>query len=209
MDIDERLKFARERRGYTSAAEAARALGVPYGTYSGHESGLRGIKRKDVKRYAEFFRVPVAWLETGEGSPAALSVPIVGVAGASADGAISYEFDAGELGEAPMMPGASPRSVAVEVSGDSLRGIAEDGWLVYYDERREPLTEDLFGLLCVVGLEDGRTLIKTPYAGRAPGLFDLESTNAPTLRDVAVSWAARVVSIVPRRPTRRLIRRRA
>lgn len=137
------------------------------------------------------------------------SIPIVGIAGASADGALSYEFDSGELGEAPMLPWLDVRSVAVEVRGDSLRGVAEDGWLVYYDDRREPLTDDLLGELCVVGLEDGRTLIKTPHRGSAPGLFNLESTNAPTLRDVGVRWAASVTAIVPRRPARQLIRRRA
>ena len=210
MELHERLKVARERRGFTSAAEAARALGVPYGTYSGHESGLRGVKRPDLERYADFFRVSLAWLATGAGDDRALpGVPIVGIAGASADGAISYEFESGELGEAPMPPGGNARTVSVEVRGDSLRGVAEDGWLVYYDDRREPLTDDLLGELCVVGLEDGRTLVKPPYRGRAPGLFDLESTNAPTVRDIGVQWAALVTAIVPRRPARSLIRRRA
>jgi transcriptional regulator with XRE-family HTH domain len=208
MSIHERLRQARTRRGFSSAAEAARALAVPYGTYSGHESGLRGIKRADAERYAAFFRVPLAWLLTGDGAAEHSTVPIVGIAGASADGALSYGFESSELGEAPMPPGGTERTVAVEVRGDSLRGVAEDGWLVYYDDRRDPITPDLLGELCVVGLEDGRTLIKTPYAGRGPGLFDLESTNATTIRDVPVRWAALVTAIVPRSPARKLIRRR-
>lgn len=69
MDIHERLKTARERRGYASATKAAEAMGIPYGTYAGHENGSRGIKLPDIARYAEFFRIPVIWLQFGTGQP--------------------------------------------------------------------------------------------------------------------------------------------
>lgn len=68
MDIHQRLKIARERRGYASATKASEAMGIAYGTYAGHENGSRGIKNQDIIRYAEFFRVPVAWLQFGEGT---------------------------------------------------------------------------------------------------------------------------------------------
>lgn len=67
MDIHERLKTARERRGYVSATKAAEAMGIPYGTYAGHENGSRGIKLPDIARYAEFYRIPVVWLQFGTG----------------------------------------------------------------------------------------------------------------------------------------------
>jgi transcriptional regulator with XRE-family HTH domain len=63
-----RLKWARKRAGFSSAAEAARALGVPEPTYSGHENGSRGFA-DDVERYASRFRVSLSWLMTGAGSP--------------------------------------------------------------------------------------------------------------------------------------------
>lgn len=69
MDRAERLKLARTKRGLETALAAAQRLGVPYGTYSGHENGSRGIKDEDLKRYAEFFRVPLGWLAFGEVSP--------------------------------------------------------------------------------------------------------------------------------------------
>lgn len=62
-----RLRQARESRHYKSAAQAAEAMGVPYGTYSGHENGGRGIKRDDILKYATFFRVSPGWLDYGEG----------------------------------------------------------------------------------------------------------------------------------------------
>ncbi len=68
MEMHERLKWARERAGYESAAEAARALGLPEPTYSGHENGTRGF-RKHAPGYASRFRVSLTWLLTGQGGP--------------------------------------------------------------------------------------------------------------------------------------------
>lgn len=124
------------------------------------------------------------------------TVPVAGIAGANPDGSIAY-MDAGELGDAPMPPNGTARTVAVEVRGDSMRGIAENGWWVYYDDRRDPPTDDLLGRICVVGLADGRTLIKRLIRGRKRKHFDLESYAAPTLYDARVVWAAPVTAIIP------------
>lgn len=66
LEAHERLRIARKRR-FKTAREAASALGVPYGTYSGHESGSRGFS-EDVERYARAFRVRAAWLAFDEGA---------------------------------------------------------------------------------------------------------------------------------------------
>jgi len=66
--LNQRLRMARERAGYSSAADAAARLSVPYGTYSGHENGGRNVKRADVARYAAAFGVSCEWLEFGSGS---------------------------------------------------------------------------------------------------------------------------------------------
>lgn len=64
MEIHERLKAARERV-YKTAKMAAEVLDVPYGTYTGHESGTRGFF-EEVPRYAKAFRVRAGWLAFGE-----------------------------------------------------------------------------------------------------------------------------------------------
>lgn len=64
-----RLKWARERRGYTSARAFAERHGFNYNTYSQHERGHSGITRA-AKDYAKALRVSEAWLLTGEGAPA-------------------------------------------------------------------------------------------------------------------------------------------
>jgi phage repressor protein C with HTH and peptisase S24 domain len=126
----------------------------------------------------------------------AASVEIVGYVGAG--GTVSYDANQGSLGEADMPPnGALPSLVAVIVKGDSMSGTLEDGWVVYYDNRKEPPDENLFSKLCIVGLRDGRTLVKRLYPGRKRGHYDLHSANAPALLDQPVDWAAKITWIAP------------
>lgn len=65
--VHERLIEARERAGYSSAAEAARALGVKLPTYYSHEGGTSGLRSNVAAKYARKFRVSLEWLLTGRG----------------------------------------------------------------------------------------------------------------------------------------------
>lgn len=120
--------------------------------------------------------------------------PLVGYVGA---GATAHYTAAGELGEVEAPADATDNTVAVEIRGDSL-GSFFDRWLVFYDDVRRPMTSDLIGRLCIVGLEDGRVLIKKPQRSRSKGLFHLLSQTEDPILDVAIEWAARVKSMVPR-----------
>ena len=62
----ERLRQARIAAGYESAADAAKALEVPYPTYAGHENGNRGFGG-NIDKYARRFVVRGEWLRTGIG----------------------------------------------------------------------------------------------------------------------------------------------
>ena len=64
MSVHERLKEVRLRR-YSTAREAAEAMGVKYSTYAGHENTGRGIPRDALMRYAKFYNVSVDFLLTG------------------------------------------------------------------------------------------------------------------------------------------------
>lgn len=64
----ERLRWARKRAGYRSAAEAARAMGMTPPTYQGHENGNRAFLTEAVK-YSEKFKVSLPWLLAGKGDP--------------------------------------------------------------------------------------------------------------------------------------------
>lgn len=89
----------------------------------------------------------------------------------------------------------SPETVAVIVQGDSMAGLLGDGSVLYYETRREPPTDDLIGRLCIVGLADGRVLVKILQWGSAPGRYNLASTAMNTITDQIVEWAARVTFI--------------
>jgi hypothetical protein len=90
--------------------------------------------------------------------------------------------------------GSTEATVAVEIRGDSL-GPFLNRWLVFYDDVHRPVTSDLIGELCVVGLADGRVLVKQIQRGRAEGLFNLNSSTEKPILDVAIEWAAKVNSI--------------
>ena len=105
---------------------------------------------------------------------------MVGYVGAGAEAHL-YEVAQGDLDEVDPPRDASDRTVAVEIRGDSL-GSFFNRWLVFYDDVRQAVTPDLIGELCVVGLEDGRILVKQVQRGRAEGLFNLlSSTEKPIL----------------------------
>lgn len=65
-NISQRLKLARKLAGYSSATEAATALGIPYQTYAAHENGRRDPKNS-VTIYSRRFGVTTDWLLTGQG----------------------------------------------------------------------------------------------------------------------------------------------
>lgn len=132
------------------------------------------------------------WLDD---PPKRRMVRLVGYVGAGAEG---HFYAAGEIDdEVPAPDGVTETTVALEVRGESL-GALFDHWLVYYDDVRSPITPDLLGQLCVVGLPDDRVLVKQVRASKSRGLFHLLSNTEGPILDQPVSWAAKVKSMVPR-----------
>jgi len=96
----DRLRHARERAGYSSAKNAAEAMGVPVATYIQHENGIRGFPPSRAQRYARFFRVSPEWLlyGTSEGGPFLALGPQLYVKGEVAAGVWTeaWEFEQDE-----------------------------------------------------------------------------------------------------------------
>ncbi len=195
----DRLKDARERAGLATAKDAAEAMGIPVATYVQHENGQRGFRLK-ADRYARFYRVTPEWLLYGRGeiedAPTSDSVPLVGLVGAGSVATLFSEGQ-GQLDEVEAPANATPNTVALGIRGASL-GPAFDEGIVFYDDVRSPVTPDLHGRLCVVGLEDGRVLVKI-LRSAGDGTFHLFSNtmDEPLLNQV-VGWAARVKDVRPR-----------
>lgn len=149
------------------------------------------------QKLAEALDTNVRWLLTGEGEHDATdSVVVVGYV-AAGDVAVMYSDGQGGLDRVPRPQNATANTVAAEIRGTSL-GPALDGWLVYYDDVRSPVTPDLYGQLCVVGLPDGRIMVKRlRHAG--DGRFHLLSNGIEEpMLDQYVDWAARVTWMSPR-----------
>ena len=200
----ERLRMAREKR-FKSARIAGKAMGIPVSTYGAHERaqspGGRDYGPEDAKKYARRFGVTPEWLLTGrepfptgaDESPAAPKVPVVGYVGAGS-AAHLYDVAQPDLDEVSGPTDAVEDTVAVEIRGESL-GPFFNRWYVFYDDVHRPMTADLIGQLCVVGLADGRVLVKQVQRGRAEGLYNLHSATEKPIADVKIEWAARVNSI--------------
>lgn len=195
----DRLRWARKNfTTYSTPTDAAKAFGWTVSTYLGHENGDRNPSRNAAKRYARAYKIRWEWLLEGEGSPqlGKHSVKIIGEVSAGSRVRLFEPPDAKEAVESP--PGAGVTTAALTVAGGSMRGIADDGWLVFFDDDKRPPTNDLIGKLCVLELKSGDILVRTIQPGRKRSRFDLESPTEPTLRDQQIIWAARVTWIKPR-----------
>jgi len=167
----------------------AQALGITQPQISRILAYERKIKLSEIPKIA-------AYLESQPPDRAHLTVPVVGEVGAG-DAAHFYAKAQGPFGDAPAPEGATDDTVALEVRGESLGSFFDD-WLVYYDEVRRPVTPDLHGRLCVVGLDDDRVLIKKIKASPDKRRFHLLSLTEDPILDVVVVWAARVKHMAPK-----------
>lgn len=189
--FSQNLRRARKARGLT-LERLAEALDTSKGYLSDMESGKRSIPSGPMlERLAAALQIPAAELLREDAT-----VPVVGYVGAGAEAHYYADGDGG-LGQVEAPPGARPSTVAVEIRGESL-GPLFDGWLAFYDEARTPVTPDLIGELCVVGLPDGRVLIKRLKPTPDPARFHLLANTEAPLLDQQVTWAARVLTMRPK-----------
>lgn len=192
--LGDRIKIERTRRGWTQA-ELAKRVGVTPQAIQVIERGA--VKKpQNLTRIAKELGVNPEFLFDGTTSDSAM-VPVVGIATAGS-GEIDYSTGQGSLGEVEAPEMSTEHTVALEVRGDSMGGRIEDGDTVFYDDRREPVTTDLLGKICVVCREDNTIAVKRLMAGSQPNRYHLISYNANPEIDVRLVWAAKVKSIRPK-----------
>lgn len=193
MHIGERIARARNAVGF-SQAKLAKEINTGQTTISSWERGRTEPTRDDVVKVASALGVPVTDIEAPE--QGARLVPVVGYVGAG-DAAHFYDTSQGPFKEVSAPLGSSHHTVAAEIKGQSI-GRRFDGWLVFYDEVRRPVTPDQLNELCVVGMQDGRVLVKWIEQSRTPGFYHLMSETEPPMLDQEVEWAAKVTDMRPR-----------
>lgn len=111
----------------------------------------------------------------------------------------AYEDLEGAGETMPRPPMTSGDLLAVEVRGDSMLPLAEEGWHIVYTAEATVDEHEVLNKVCVVQLdEDESMLVKRVVRGTKPRHYHLVSTNAPMIEDVVLRWAAVVKAIVPR-----------
>lgn len=185
------LRKLKESKGW-SDKEAATALGYSEGGYRKVERSERKVPPKMLERAAEIYEVSKA--DILYEPPTA---DLVGYVGAGSE-AHYYDIGQGPFDEVPMPSNGTSETVAVEIRGDSL-GSVFNRWLVYYDDVKTPPTNDMLRKLCVVGLVDGRVLVKQLFKGSEDGLFHLVSQTEAMIENVEVLWAAVVKQMAQRK----------
>lgn len=194
LKLKDRLRIARQNKGL-SQSELARRIGVKPQAIQAIEAG-KVDKTKHAVAIAMELDVDPAYI-SGEIVNHIFRTPIVGIARLGTEN-IEYTKDQENLGDTEPPEMATDKTVALEVRGSSMGGRIEDGDLVFFEDRREPVTPDLYGRVCVIGCSDGRVVIKRIKPGSKPGHFHLLSYSAEPEFDVAVDWAAKVTSIRPK-----------
>ena len=125
-----------------------------------------------------------------------VQIPIKGYVGAGAAVHSVDEFAHNDgLGFVDCPPNMNPKkTVALLVKGDSMEPVFSDGWVLYYDQRAWGVPVEFISWLCVVKLEDGRTLVKKIFPGTQPGLYNLYSfkDGHDVIKDAMVEWSAKV-----------------
>lgn len=182
------------------------------------EIATKGVNARTLAALAPILKTTPIWLMSGEGpetsepdhidSEAILgfsddgarygkTVRVVGYVGAGSV-AHYYALSQGDYEEVDAPAGAGDQTVAVEIKGKSW-GPLMDSWLVFYDDVRSPVTDDLINETCVVGLADDRILIKQIRRERDGSFTLLSNSNEPPIRNVEIEWAAKVTGLRPRR----------
>ncbi|HSV04008.1 MAG TPA: S24 family peptidase [Phenylobacterium sp.] len=206
----ERLREARIARGFETAAAAADQFGWNRNTYASNENGNAPYSFRKAKEYAAAFGVRPEWLYDAAGpmrpTPEPGYVPVIGRVGANPEGLVLFATgqEGGDL--APIPPGGTEKAVALKVVGHSMRGLADDGALIYFEDQRTPPGPDMLGQVVVVETDGEEVLVKRLLRGSRAGLYDLESVAGPTRHDARLRWAAHITAIIPPFQARRIIR---
>jgi transcriptional regulator with XRE-family HTH domain len=206
----QRLREARIAKGFDTALAAADAFGWNRNTVISNENGNAPFSYRRAKEYAAAYGVRPEWLYDASGPMRPLAesgyVPIIGRVGANPEGVVLFATgqEPGDL--APIPPGGSEQAVALRVVGQSMRGVADDGALIYFEDQRTPPTVDMLGHIVVVETDTDEVLVKRLLRGSRPGCFDLESLAGPTRQNARLRWAAHITAIIPPFQARRIIR---
>lgn len=191
MGVSNRLKDARRKVGLSQEALGV-AAGSGRSTIVKLEQGKLPFTRAWAERLAPLLNVRPETLLPPD------AIQVVGYVGAGQRIQVYEEaFDPDEAIDRPPMTQGD--LLAVEVRGDSMLPLAEEGWHIVYTAEATVDENAVINRVCVVQLdEDESMLVKRVVRGSKPYHYHLLSLNAPAIEDARLRWAAVVKAIVPR-----------
>lgn len=158
----------------------------------------RGITTETLVALAPVLKTSAAWLLEGTGDGGSSpTIRVVGRIGAGAEILPEFEQIPPEgLSEINLLFPLPPDTIAFVVEGDSMWPRYDSGDVVVCG-RAETDAYAIIGIEAAVRTAEGKRFLKVIRRGSRDGTFDLESHNAPPIRDVTIEWAARILMILP------------
>lgn len=155
--------------------------------------GERELKARELATIAEYLEVEPPRTPSEEQHV----LPVIGAigAGGTIDVASEQLSQADPLFEITVPFPVPPDAVGLQVKGSSMWPRYDEGdVIICYRYSQDP--EPLVGWEAAVGTPDGERYLKNLMRGSARGLYNLESHNAPPMRDVIISWASEIFGVV-------------
>lgn len=163
--------------------DAAERLGVSRTILSRYETNTHPMPDALVERAGRVFGVTPAFLRYGDAENRMIVVSGRVGAGAHVEAIEAPPWRYVEV------PASWTDAVALEVDGLSCYPIYEDRDVIIIRGAQRLEEDEFLGKMSVVETADGLGLVKRVRRGSGPGLYTLESPNAPTIEDVPLMSA--------------------
>lgn len=163
--------------------ETAKALGIERPLLSRYEHSAHAIPDHVTIRAAQFFGVTPAFIRFGDTQSHMAQVRGRVGAGGHVEAIEAPPWRYVEI------PASWTDAVPLEVVGASCYPVYEDRDVIVIRGEHRLEESEFLGKMCVVETHDGLGLVKRVRRGSAPGLYTLESPNAPPIEDVSLMSA--------------------
>lgn len=182
IKVGKRLAIARKAAGL-SQRQLAEAVGATEGSIGHYEKGRRSLPPEVAMRIAPYLHTTPEYLLWGNDSRKVGGMPLSGVIGRAGIVSPMGQEDAEMV---PIPPGGTSTDLLAYRIQTPTLGRFAPGDIIYTQSETSNL-DDCFGRMCLVELEDGRTLLRTVQPGDTPGLVTLTANGASEMRNLRIA----------------------
>lgn len=170
----------------------AEELGIDRSMISKYETDTHEMPDYIIERVSQRFGVTAAFVRYGDTENRMAQVRGLVGAGAHIEAIDQPPWRYVEV------PASWADAAAFEISGTSCYPDYEDGDIVVVRGGQRLEESEFLNRTCVVETVDGLGLLKKVRRGAEPGLYTLESRNAPPIEDVRIASARPIRAHLPR-----------